>query len=190
MATDWWAQWIMCIPCALILSCLVFKANCEEGYYCVKGSTTVWACTAAFWLHIVLHTLFLKYVVPRFRLEGESDGADSNTYKGCSERIAASWVTMNPIYVLRSQYFYKRSPACEYCLPGKEHRLETNEEIGLFFNDCAAAAEDYNAPHVDTDALNGHWENLHSQVSGRRKAEEAGGRRGRGRGRAGAEVRL
>merc|ERR1719447_2074711 len=26
---DWWAQWMMCIPCGLILSSAVFKANCQ-----------------------------------------------------------------------------------------------------------------------------------------------------------------
>ena len=69
---------------------------------------------------------------------GESDGADTNTYQDCSKRIACSWFSANPVYCLRSQYIYKHSPPCLFCIPGKEHLIEVNEDIGLYFNDCAA----------------------------------------------------
>lgn len=36
---------------------------------------------------------------------------------------------------------------------GKEHLIETNEDIGLYFNDCPAKEEDYEAPHVDVEAV-------------------------------------
>ena len=37
--------------------------------------------------------------------------------------------------------------------------MELNEELGFFFDNDAAPEEDFNAPHVDTDALK-------SQMSG------------------------
>ena len=55
-----------------------------------------------------------------------------------TRRIACSWFTANPIYCLRSQYIYQHNPPCVFCIPGKEHLIETNEEIGLYFNDCPA----------------------------------------------------
>eukprot|EP00438_Fugacium_kawagutii_P030544 Skav235993 [mRNA] locus=scaffold348:204099:221219:+ [translate_table: standard] len=197
---DWWTQWLMCIPCGFMLACVVFKAlpcvviaNCQPGYFCVDGNTMVAGCTVAFFAHIILHTLALKFVVPIFGLQGiltrlngsavsgESDGAETNTYQDCSKRIACSWFSSNPIYCLRSQYIYQHSPPCLFCIPGKEHLIEVNEDIGLYFNDCAAKEsnggavghrypwhrrkkhkadvdltqleEDYDAPHVDVDAV-------------------------------------
>lgn len=135
---DWWTQWMMCIPCGFMLACVVFKANCQPGYPCVEGNTMVLGCSLAFVGHILLHTLALKFIVPKFGLSGDSDGAESNTYQDCSRRIACSWFTANPVYCLRSQYIYQHSPPCVFCIPGKEHLIETNEDIGLYFNDCPA----------------------------------------------------
>ena len=118
---DWWSQWMMCIPCGFMLACVVFKANCQEGYPCVDGDTMIAGCVLAFFGHILLHTLAIKFVVPMFGLYGESDGAETNTYKDCSKRIPCSWFTANPVFCLRSQYIYKHSPPCTFCLPGKEH---------------------------------------------------------------------
>jgi len=174
---DWWTQWMMCIPCGFMLACVVFKANCQPGYPCVDGDTMVLGCVVAFLAHILLHTLALKFIVPIFGLTGESDGADTNTYQDCSRRIACSWFTANPMYCLRSQYVYKHDPPCVYCIPGKEHLIETNEDIGLYFNDCPVKEEDYEAPHVDVEAVkenlkelkgkaSGHFEELKGKASG------------------------
>ena len=78
------------------------------------------------------------FVEPESNVSGESDGADTNTYQDCSKRIACSWFSANPVYCLRSQYIYQHSPPCLFCIPGKEHLIEVNEDIGLYFNDCAA----------------------------------------------------
>jgi len=134
----------------------------------------VTACALAFFAHILLHTVLLKYVVPKFGLTGESDGAETNTYKDCSQRLACSWFTANPVYCLRSQYVYKHSPPCTYYLPGKEHLIEKNEEIGLFFEDCPAKEEDYDAPHVDTEALKAKVSDLRGKVTA--QAEELSGK--------------
>ncbi|CAE7843321.1 unnamed protein product [Symbiodinium microadriaticum] len=163
---DWWSQWLMCVPCGCMLACFVFKANCQPGYFCMEGDSMVTACAVAFFAHIFLHTLLLKFVVPMFGLTGASDGADTNSYKDCSQRLACSWFTANPVYCLRSQYIYKHSPPCTYYMAGKEHLIEKNEEIGLYFKDCPAKEEDYDAPHVDTEALKAHVDDLKGKVSG------------------------
>ncbi|CAJ1420054.1 unnamed protein product [Effrenium voratum] len=163
---DWWSQWLMCIPCGCMMACFVFKANCQPGYFCLEGDEMVAACAAAFFAHIALHTLLLRYVVPKFGLVGESDGADTNTYVACSKRLPCSWFTSNPVFCLRSQYVYKHSPPCTYYLPGKEHLIEQNVEIGLYFKDCPAKEEDYDAPHVDTEALKAQMKEMHGKVSG------------------------
>ena len=87
----------------------------------MDGDTMIAGCMLAFFGHILLHTLAIKFVVPMFGLYGESDGAETNTYKDCSKRIPCSWFTANPVFCLRSQYIYKHSPPCTFCLPGKEH---------------------------------------------------------------------
>ena len=162
---DWWSQWMMCIPCGFMLACVVFKANCQEGYPCVDGDTMIMGCVIAFFGHIILHTLALKFVVPMLGLSGESDGAETNTYQDCSKRIPCSWFTANPVYCLRSQYIYKHSPPCTFCLPGKEHLLEVNEDIGLYFNDAPAKEEDYDAPHVDVEAVKANLQDLRGKAS-------------------------
>lgn len=140
----------------------------------MDGNTTVAGCAVAFFSHIVLHTLALKFVVPIFGLQGESDGADTNTYQDCSKRIACSWFSANPVYCLRSQYIYKHSPPCLFCIPGKEHLIEVNEDIGLYFNDCAAKEEDYDAPHVDVDAVKANLKELKGKAD--EKFEEIKGK--------------
>ena len=44
-------------------------------------------------------------------------------------------------------------PSHFWSVPGKEHLIEVNEDLGLYFNDCPAKEEDYDAPHVDVDAM-------------------------------------
>ncbi|CAK9095756.1 unnamed protein product, partial [Durusdinium trenchii] len=89
---DWWSQWMMCIPCGFMLACVVFKANCQPGYPCVDGNTMITGMVVAFFAHILLHTLTLKFVVPKFGLVGESDGAETNTYQDCSRSHIALFV--------------------------------------------------------------------------------------------------
>eukprot|EP00933_Yihiella_yeosuensis_P063762 TRINITY_DN669_c0_g3_i2.p1 TRINITY_DN669_c0_g3~~TRINITY_DN669_c0_g3_i2.p1 ORF type:complete len:1064 (+),score=238.65 TRINITY_DN669_c0_g3_i2:205-3192(+) len=155
---DWWSQWILGIPIALVLSCFVFKANCEPGYYCIHEAELVWAMAGAFFFHVGLHTICLLTVVPKFGITGKSDNSAAETYRSCSERLASSWFSTNPMFCLRSQFFYKHSPPCTFCTPGKEHMIERNEAVGLYFTDTPAKAEDYDEPAYDMDAI-------HAEVS-------------------------
>merc|ERR1719316_2264671 len=56
MAVDWWAQVMMCGCCAVILSCLVFKANCESYVgYCMQEMELISWCALAGTLHFIVH---------------------------------------------------------------------------------------------------------------------------------------
>lgn len=62
------------------------------------------------------------------------------------------------MYCLRSQYVYQHNPPCVYCIPGKEHLIEVNEDLGLYFNDCPAKEE-------LKGKASGHFEQLQGQMS-------------------------
>mmetsp|Transcript_42834 Transcript_42834/g.118397 ORF Transcript_42834/g.118397 Transcript_42834/m.118397 type:complete len:1152 (+) Transcript_42834:168-3623(+) len=151
---DWWAQWMLTLPCGVLLSCVAYKAtqaSCSEYYHCVNFNVKVALCLGLFLLHVVVHTLILLYVVPRFGLQ--EIPPNKETYKECARRIARSWFNSNPVQCLRSEYLYEHSPPVRYCMVGKEHLLEVNEEIGLYFEDTPAHAEDYSKA-VEAQDLN------------------------------------
>jgi len=142
---DWWAQWMLSIPCAIMLSALVFKANCQIGNpICLRGWMQIGACTAAFFLHIFMHTWALRRLVPKFGKQ-EARQADplEVPYETVAKKFPTSWFSMNPVHCLRSQIVYKHDPPCDYCFVGKEHMLRVNPELGCYFQDDEAACEDY-----------------------------------------------
>mmetsp|Transcript_45030 Transcript_45030/g.96089 ORF Transcript_45030/g.96089 Transcript_45030/m.96089 type:complete len:1022 (-) Transcript_45030:216-3281(-) len=141
MKVDWWAQWFLCIPCGLLLSCACMKSNCEPGFHCWSGMELLCKCSAAFVCHVTLHTLVLLFVVPWFGLREEPPSNES--FKKCAQRIACSWFTSNPVHCLRSTYVYHHDPPCDFCVAGKEHLLRVNKAIGCYFSDQVAEAEDF-----------------------------------------------
>jgi hypothetical protein len=140
---DWWAQ-LCLIPCvSLIAACLVFKANCETyAGYCVQDMSLIGRTTLAGVAHFVLHTLLLIYLVPL--LGGKVKDAHSDvSYATVAKTEPHTWFSLNPVHCLRSQHIHKHEPYCRFSSVGKEHLLEVNEEIGCYFSDVAAKAEDY-----------------------------------------------
>lgn len=166
MQVDWWVQWILSIPCGLILSALVFKARSgpadwlpalqEDGLQWglhgfqrrIDGHLESSAdaellseAAAAFLLHVIVHTLLLLYVVPLF---GRPDKEPSTqAYETCSRRLASSFFSTNPVHCLRSSYVYGHSPPCDFRVRGKEHLLRPNPKIGCYFQDTWAHGEHY-----------------------------------------------
>jgi hypothetical protein len=79
MDVDWWAQ-AMFAPCvATIMSCLVFKGNCQGYGYCIRGWPLVEACTTAWFAHSIFHMLCLIFIVP---LMGKPAGCDDDPNSG------------------------------------------------------------------------------------------------------------
>jgi len=146
MDVDWWSQAMMAPCVSTILSCLVFKANCNGYGYCIVGWWPLVATCSYAWLaHLIFHLLILRYVVPLF---GHPDTvtvgpAKDKVFKDVAEELACSWFTSNPIHCLRSKVIHNHSPHCMFWESGKEHLQEENPAINCFFHDQEAAAEDF-----------------------------------------------
>jgi len=142
---DFWAQWMLSIPCAIMLSALVFKgANCHAGDgigVCLSGYSFLAAVTGAFVLHMVVHTIVLTHVVPR--ISPSSTSSSQTPYAEVAEQSPCSWFSSNPVHCLRSKYVYKHSPPCDFYVAGKAHTLRRNPEIGCYFTATKEEAEDY-----------------------------------------------
>jgi len=146
---DWWAQVALGACCAVILSCLVFKANCETyAGYCLKDMSLIGTCTAAGLAHFVVHTLLLVYLVPIFGKDVE-DEPPNMPYEAVAKVEANSWFAVNPVHCLRSKYIHKDQPYCRFSSVGKEHLLEANPKIGCYFSDEAA--------DIDPEHLKGRY---------------------------------
>jgi len=147
MEVDWWAQALLAPCCGLMLSCLVFKANCQDWGYCIQGPALIMSCSAAFFAHCVLHLLVQTYLVPLFGSPAPDEADDPCahvTFKDISEATPVSWFTTNPVHCLRSQYVYGHQPPCRFVFSGKEHLLEANPSIGCFFRGGkVASSEDF-----------------------------------------------
>jgi len=155
---DWWAQVMMCACCAVILSCLVFKANCETYVnYCLQDVALVGTCSFAAIVHFIVHFLLLLYFVPTMGqdLEDENGGM---TFESAARDESKTWFSTNPVHCLRSQHIHGDKPYCRLASWGKEHFLEVNAKIGCHFSDEAAEAEDF---HQDlTKSMSGMSEGL------------------------------
>jgi hypothetical protein len=155
MDVDWWAQW-MFAPCvATMLSCMVMKANCQGYGYCIKGAALVEAELGAWFLHVIVHTLALKYIVPLFGLKDDPDNDPhaGKKFKEVAEEMACSWFTANPIHCLRSQYVQQDKPHCCFWISGKEHLQAVNPDIHCYFQDDEAEAEDFSKADLGLKAV-------------------------------------
>lgn len=150
MAVDWCSQWLLAFPCGFILSCTIYKFYVQTDMG-IQGMNMISLCTVAFLVHITVHTLILVGIVPLF---GRREKPPSRrTYRQCSRRIACSWFSANPVHCLRSSFVYNHYPPCDFCVPGKEHLMRVNEEIGMHFADGAMPVEDFDKPPMDVPEL-------------------------------------
>jgi hypothetical protein len=144
MDIDWCAQAMMAPCCALMLSCLVFKANCQDYGYCIGGAKLIEVTTVVFFLHCVVHLLLLKYLVPMFghpepEVKEELKGI---TYEKYSGDHPCSFFSSNPINCLRSHLIYGHQPSCSFHEVGKEHLMEASWAIGCYFKGGEKVAGD------------------------------------------------
>lgn len=143
-SVDWCAQLCLIPCCAIILSCLVFKANCESyAGYCLKDMSLIGATTLAGVAHLVVHTLLFIYLVPILGDKGEFQKCESREYKDVAQEQPHTWFSLNPVHCLRSQYIENDWPYCRFSSVGKEHLLVKNEKIGCYFSELAATSEDF-----------------------------------------------
>jgi len=160
---DWWAQWMLSIPCALMLASTVFKMNCMEGHDCVGGYYLIVRCSMVFVAHMVLHTWVLVTWVPTW-VKQATALHEQMPYKKCARMHAMSWFATNPVHCLRSQYIYGHSPPCDFCLIGKEHLLRVNPKENFWFKDTEAEVEDYTSANSFTQSIRKSWAGMTEEV--------------------------
>jgi hypothetical protein len=151
-AIDWWSQVMLIGCCAVIMSSLVFKANCADlrvlgigndgdGFYCLKDYKLIAATIMGGVLSFTIHMILLFKLVPVLAGKGThqmSNDMVGRKFSQCAAEEPYSWFTTNKVHCLRSQFIKGDKPYCRYCDAGKEHLLEVNEKIGLHFSDEAA----------------------------------------------------
>jgi len=153
MQVDWWAQVTMCFCCAVILSCLMFKANCETyAPYCLQTFGLISVTSIAGTAHFIVHLLLLIYVVPKYGFDPVDNESDMRTeYKVVAADEPRTWFSVNPVHCLRSKHLhcdkYEKVKYCRYCYWGKEHLLEVNEAIGCHYSGLPADAPSYDVRH-------------------------------------------
>jgi len=138
---DWWAQWMLSIPCGLIIACAFFKVNCErEGIVCWEDQYVMYWCFGLFFAHILVHTLVLVFFVPLFSRKGKPNLEE---YRKCSEQHPCSWFSANPVHCLRSSYIYEHKIPCDYFILGKDHLLRKNPELHCFYHAKTRKGEEF-----------------------------------------------
>jgi hypothetical protein len=142
---EWWAQWLLSIPCGMLLSCAVFKASCKGTETCWNNKTeVVERCWLLFFAHIAVHTLVLLYVVPF--LSGRSTAEEvkhGERYEACAKSLPSSFFSANPVHCLRSQYIFEHTPPFRYYIPGKDYMLEENTDIHAYYKAEKPDSENY-----------------------------------------------
>lgn len=211
------ACWLSAAPCAILAGCLVFRAYAQksgDGYGFMEsifkevghhaGGITnmlitrdtipvVMFCAMAF--HMFVHYQVLKRYLPEWtKVHVEHDL--EVPYEEKAQEIACNWFNANPMYCLRSKYFYKHSTPCMNFSIGKEHILKVNindphrhaDEPPLYFQPKAPQLE-HSVSFVenwrsakqelldelgeDKEALTDLWHNFRCRLSSRTADHES-----------------
>jgi len=141
---DWWSNWMMAPITGMIPWCLVFKANCQEYGFCIRGAPLIEAQLIAFFVHVLVHTLMLLYVVPLFK-PNMADAHEGELFSKAATRYAATFFSTNPIHCVRSELFHNEGEGkyCTYYKLGKTHLMNLNEKIGCCYSGEEGEPEDY-----------------------------------------------
>lgn len=141
---DWWGCWMMAPITAMIPMCLVFKANCQNYGFCIKGPPLIEAMWLAFFLHAIIHTLLLVFVVPLFKPEVDDENAGTK-YATAAEEYPCNWFTSNPIHCLRSQHLsgLGETEFCTFHTLGKAHIHNQSAKAGLYYNKAEGKSEEF-----------------------------------------------
>jgi len=157
------AHLLMAIPCAVLGSCVVFRAYAStEGddfmrmYYeatdktyhlasdplrkthtsvhnFLTRDTVIMAMITAALLHLLVHWAVLSWVVPYFARVDVNNNKEE-PYSECAQRYPSNWFNTNPMFCLRSKYYYQHKVSCVQHKPGKEHILQVNHSIGQYYH--------------------------------------------------------
>lgn len=141
---------ILCTgPCAVIAACLGFRVYSMQNYITESvesamdrlggsatigvmgilsnGRDTICLVMVLFGMaHLCGHLAVLRYWVPKW---GEAKQVhDTNVpYAETSHKLTCNWFNANPVYCLRSKYYYEHQTPCLQFQVGKEHFLHVNQ---------------------------------------------------------------
>merc|ERR1719253_2044331 len=154
------AQWLCSVPCGILAGCIAFRLcgssrkedlmkdlpkevrmGVDLAGSALHRDTIVVVIFMAIIAHILIHCAILKYYVPGWS-EVHEDHDQERTYADEAEHLACNWFTANPVYCLRSKYYYNHSPPCIKWAPGKEFLLEPNPSIGLHYDPATHKVEE------------------------------------------------
>jgi len=133
---EWWCQAMFAPIIGIMVSCLVFKSNCEPGYHCTSGMPLIALCGLGWLVHVVIHISVLQFVVPKFSLAPPKDDPnEGKRYQSVAEAEPCSWFSANPVHCLRSKYHFKDNVPCGFFKVGKEWMMKANPAIGCFYEE-------------------------------------------------------
>lgn len=148
-----YGQQLLTVAVSVILMAAIYHANCADFSaalklgdaqgihqgYCLKGWRFGFLLITALALHFITLTAILRFIVPLTRVQHRRSLVE---YRDAAVRTVASWFNCNPMYCLRSKYFYKHEPHCAIYMPGKEHLLKFNEQALSFYEEKLLHADD------------------------------------------------
>lgn len=163
-------QYMTALPCALLAGVFVFKL--QGGQAMVKSWEKhsflsyhlEWVIViAAFFAHLILHILALRFWVPR--LVSPSNATLNVQYSEAASHIACNWFNSNPVQCLRSMHLHLHQPPHVYHLPGKEYLHKRNEAIHAYY-EASHFRKQENALADVREAIQEEWSMV--KESGRR----------------------
>eukprot|EP00927_Polykrikos_kofoidii_P065256 TRINITY_DN61036_c0_g1_i1.p1 TRINITY_DN61036_c0_g1~~TRINITY_DN61036_c0_g1_i1.p1 ORF type:complete len:1046 (-),score=102.82 TRINITY_DN61036_c0_g1_i1:60-2789(-) len=153
------AQWITMAPCAMLAALIVFHfwAATDDGFLeplhdaveervhayfahdsvltgiaLLRRGTILAHMAAAFLMHMFIHSLILRYIVPMFSESHEEHDVDV-PYAETAKKLPCTWFNANPVHCLRSQILFEDDPPCTLFQPGKEYLMNPNPKVGQYF---------------------------------------------------------
>lgn len=137
-ALDESAQGLLALPLGIIAMACVWETHCYDYALDIikrdacKEENAWFRMGGGFIAHVIVHKLVLKFVVPLF-VKTTGNRGNSTPYSKVASLLAASYFNTNPLHCIRSRFYYKHDPPCDYYTHGKEHLLRRNEQISQFY---------------------------------------------------------
>lgn len=142
-------QLLLSIPCGIMLTAIAFRSEPLQELLKMdldrKVAIKIWhkedhelgfveALLGIFALHVVVHCLLVIYVVPFIAKKLTEHSVSPKNHAEVARFCACTFFTSNPVWHLRSKFFYNHEPPCGFYIPGKEYTLKTNPTAHCYFN--------------------------------------------------------
>ncbi|CAE7752976.1 unnamed protein product [Symbiodinium sp. CCMP2592] len=126
------AQRLLALPGASLAACVMFQLYQVQAVRPTTKFAAVVALSAPALLHIAFYMLVLEYAVPW--LGRTAHVPAMQRYSEVAKIFPGNFFNMNPVHCLRSRYLHNHHPPCIFYQIGKEHLLEPNPKLGLFYS--------------------------------------------------------